>query len=416
MGLPLLILQISVILVVCRIAGAAFRVVGQPQVVGEMVAGIVLGPSVFGRFAPGLSSMLFPVASFTHLNDLSQIGLVLFMFLIGLSINAHELREFGHAAVLISHVSIVAPFSMAAALSLFLYPHLSDAGVPFSDFSLFMGAAMSITAFPVLARILSQRDLLHTRLGTLAIACAAVDDVTGWCMLAGIVVLIRANHTGTPFWLTLTGSAAFTLIMMFGARKLLRRLETYYLKRGLTDNLLTLIIVFALACALITEALGMHLLFGAFLAGGVMPRNPDLIRDLQGKFESVTVLLLLPLYFAVTGLRTSFSLIHGFAMWGYCAVTVVVGIVGKLGGSMLAARVARMSWRESAALGILMNTRGLMELVILNIGLDIGVISPALFSMMVVMALVTTLMTTPLLNWVYPRPALALIPIRSGDI
>jgi Kef-type K+ transport system membrane component KefB len=304
---------------------------------------------------------------------------------------------------------------MAAALSLFLYPHLSDASVPFVDFALFMGAAMSITAFPVLARILSQRDLLRTRLGTLAIACAAVDDVTGWCMLAGIVVLIRSTHAGTPFWLTLAGSVTFTLVMVFGVRKLLRRLEAHYVRHGLTENLLTIVIVFVLASALTTEALGMHLLFGAFLAGGVMPRNQAFIRDLQGKFESVTVLLLLPLYFAVTGLRTSFGLVHGAEMWSYCIITIAVGIVGKLGGSMVAARGARMSWRESAALGILMNTRGLMELVILNIGLDIGVISPALFSMMVVMALVTTLMTTPLLNWVYPvnEPSTASIRIDS---
>ncbi|MGD0616550.1 MAG: cation:proton antiporter [Bryobacteraceae bacterium] len=398
-----LILQIGVVLLAARIVGALFRRIHQPRVVGEMAAGIMLGPSLLGWLAPRASTIVFPPASLTYLSGLSQIGVVLFMFLVGLSINPAELRKQGRAAVLVSHVSIVLPFGLAFIMALFLYPEFSGNGVKFTSFALFMGSAMSITAFPVLARILAERALLGTRMGTLAIACAAVDDVTGWCVLAFIVALIRASRSPIPVWVTLAGAAAFVLAMVFGVRRLCTRFETTYLDTAtLTDGSVSTIILFVLASALITEALGIHLLFGAFLAGSVLPRNQAFVRELQSRFESVTVLLLLPLFFAVTGLRTSVGAIRGAGMWGYCAAIVVVAIAGKLGGSLLAARAAGIAWRDSAALGILMNTRGLMELVILNIGLDLGIISPAMFSMMVLMALITTFMTTPLLHLVYP--------------
>jgi Kef-type K+ transport system membrane component KefB len=292
---------------------------------------------------------------------------------------------------------------MAAFLAVFLYPRLSDDSVTFIQFALFMGSAMSITAFPVLARILKEQNLIHSKIGTLAIACAAVDDVTGWCILAYIVVLIRAGHGAVPVWLTVAGSAAFVLIMMFGARRLLNRFAKKFHDRGeLTDDVVAIMILLMMASALTTEWLGIHLLFGSFLMGAIMPKDPQFVRSLMNKFESVTVVLLLPLFFAFTGLRTSVRLVQGAEMWFYCFVIIAVAIAGKLGGSMAAARFAGMPWRSAAAVGLLMNTRGLMELVILNIGLDIKVISPALFSMMVLMALVTTFMTTPLLEWVYP--------------
>jgi Kef-type K+ transport system membrane component KefB len=404
-----LILQIGIILLVARVTGRIFRAIHQPQVVGEMAAGFVLGPSLFGWLAPRAFATLFPPASLGNLNNLSQIGLVLFMFLVGLSVHPKELRKYGRAAVLAGNASILAPFGMAVALSWYLYPRVSDPSVGFLHFALFMGAAMSITAFPVLARILTQRGMLGTPLGTLCIACAAVGDIVGWCMLAVIVVLVRSAHAIDPLWVTLGGSLVFVLAMVFGFRRLLRRFETHYRERGgLTEDSISLIILFVLACGLITEALGIHLLFGAFLAGSIMPKHGAFVRELQQKFESVTVVLLLPLYFAFTGLRTSIGLVKGVEMWGYCAAIIAVAIVGKLGGAMIAARVAGMPWRDSAQLGILMNTRGLMELIILNIGLDIGVISPAMFSMMVLMALVTTFMTTPLLLFVEavsPSPA-----------
>ena len=398
-----LVLQIAVILVAARIVGFLFQKINQPQVMGEMVAGILLGPSLLGWLAPGVSAALFPPASLSYLNALSQVGLVVFMFVVGLALNPSELHGYGHAAVLTSHVSIVAPFCLGGLTALYLYPRLSDDGVTFTGFALFMGAAMSITAFPVLARILSERGLVRSRMGTLAIACAAVDDVTGWCILAYIVVLVRVTHAARPAWVTIAGSIAYVLIMLFVVRRILPAFERAFRKRDrLTDNLVATIVVLVLASALATEWLGIHLLFGAFLMGAIMPKTPEFTRYLLHKFESVTVVLLLPLFFAYTGLRTRIGVGGGRAIWFYSAIVIVVAITGKLGGSMFAARLAGMPWREAASLAILMNTRGLMELVILNIGLDIGVISPAMFSIMVLMALVTTFMTTPLLEWVYP--------------
>ena len=398
-----LVLQIAVILAVCRGVGSIFRKIGQPRVVGEMFAGILLGPSLLGWMAPGISAYLFPASSLGFLNALSQIGVVVFMFLVGLGINPKELKKHGHAAVLTSHVSITAPFVLAAFLSLYLYPKLSDDSVAFTSFALFMGAAMSITAFPVLARILAERDLLGSRLGTVAIACAAVDDVTGWCILAYIVVLIRSAHNPTPFWVTVGGIVAFALIMIYGVRRMLHRYVTIYRERGqLSENLMALMLLLVLASALCTEWLGIHLLFGSFLMGAIMPKEQKFVRYILDRFETITVTLLLPLFFAFTGLRTNIGLVKGQEMWIYCGLIILVATVGKLGGSMLASWLSGMPVREAAGLGTLMNTRGLMELVILNIGLDIKVISPALFSMMVLMALVTTFMTAPLLGWLYP--------------
>src|SRR2546430_11621461 len=242
-----LVLQIAVILAVCRLVGTLFQKIHQPRVVGEMFAGIMLGPSLLGWVAPQISAYLFPPSSLGFLNALSQVGEVIFMFLVGLCINPKELKEQGHAAVLTSHVSITAPFVLASFLSIYLYPKLSDDSVAFTSFALFMGAAMSITAFPVLARILSERDLLGSRLGTIAIACAAVDDVTGWCILAYIVLLIRSAHTSNPIWLTVGGLIGFALLMIYGVRRLLRRFETIYQQRGsLSENVLALMLLFVL--------------------------------------------------------------------------------------------------------------------------------------------------------------------------
>jgi len=399
-----LVLQIAVILAVCRVVGTLFQKIHQPRVVGEMFAGIMLGPSLLGWVAPQISAYLFPPSSLGFLNALSQVGVVIFMFLVGLGINPKELKEQGHAAVLTSHVSITAPFVLASFLSIYLYPKLSDDSVAFTSFALFMGAAMSITAFPVLARILTERDMLQSRLGTVAIACAAVDDVTGWCILAYIVLLIRSAHTATPIWLTVGGLIAFALIMIYGVQRMLRRFETIYRERGaVSENVMAGMLLLVLASALCTEWLGLHLLFGAFLMGAIMPKEPKFVRYVLDRFETITVTLLLPLFFAFTGLRTNIGLVKGQEMWMYCALIILVATAGKLGGSMLASWIAGMPLREAAGLGTLMNTRGLMELVILNIGLDIKVISPALFSMMVIMALFTTFMTSPVLELICPE-------------
>lgn len=409
-----LVLQIAVILVVCRIVGSLFRLFHQPRVVGEMFAGILLGPSLLGWLAPHLSAYLFPSSSLGYLNALSQVGVMIFMFLVGMGINPKELKSQGHAAVLTSHVSITAPFVLAAFLSLYLYPRLSDDSVTFSNFALFMGAAMSITAFPVLARILAERNALGSLLGTVAIACAAVDDITGWCILAYIVALIRATKSPTPIWMTLSGIILFAVIMIYGVRRLLQRFETVYRKQGaLSENLMAFMLLLVFSSALCTEALGVHLLFGAFLVGAIMPKEHHFVRYVLDRFETITVTMLLPLFFAFTGLRTNIGLLKGQEMWVYCGLIILVATVGKLGGSMLASWLSGMELREAAGLGTLMNTRGLMELVILNIGLDVKVISPALFSMMVVMALVTTFMTTPLLEVICPIRTIAKEPAAA---
>jgi Kef-type K+ transport system membrane component KefB len=402
-NLLLLLVQIAVVLVAARLVGLLFRRIHQPQVVGEMVAGILLGPSLLGWALPEISARLFPVASLGFLNSISQVGLLIFMFLVGLELDPRLLRGKSHTAVVTSHASIVAPFFLGALLSLLLYPRLSDDSVTFTGFALFMGAAMSVTAFPVLARILTERGLTKTRVGTVAIACAAVDDVTAWCILAGVVAVVRSSSGALPLWVTLGGSAAFVAVMIGLVRPVLARAEGAFHRRGkLSQDLLGVLLLLGLASAWVTEYLGIHALFGAFLAGAIMPKGERFVHALTEKLEDLTVVLLLPLFFAFTGLRTSFGLVEGAEMWGYAALIILVAVAGKWGGSTLAARFTGMTWRESGAVGVLMNTRGLMELVILNIGLDIGVISPALFAMMVLMALVTTFMTSPLLEWIYP--------------
>jgi Kef-type K+ transport system membrane component KefB len=266
-----------------------------------------------------------------------------------------------------------------------------------------MGAAMSITAFPVLARILTERNILQSRLGTVAIACAAVDDVTGWCILAYIVLLLRAANTGNAIWLTLGGLIAFVLAMIYAVRPLLRRFESLYRESGhLSENAIALMLLLALSAALCTEWLGLHLLFGSFLMGAIMPKEQKFVRYVVDRFEPIIITLLLPLFFAFTGLRTNIGLVRGREMWMYCGLIILVATLGKLGGSTLASSWTGMPIREAAGLGTLMNTRGLMELVILNIGFEIKVISPALFSMMVLMALATTFMTSPVLHLICP--------------
>ena len=402
--LPLLLIQIIVILVAARLMGAFVRRLGQPQVVGEMIAGIALGPSVLGAQAPHLAALLFPAGSLGFLNTLSQIGLVVFMFLVGLELDPKIVRERGRSALVISHASIVAPFLLGATLAIVLYPTLAGSRVTFTGFALFMGAAMSVTAFPVLARILMERRLTRTPIGALAIACAAIGDVTAWCILAAVVVIVWATGsgvaTGVPLWVTLGGSAVYVAFMLTGGRRALRILETRYAARGrVTQDMIAVLMLATLASAWITERLGVHALFGAFLVGAVSPKSEGFVHALLERFEDMMVVLLLPLFFAFTGLRTEITLIDGAGGWLVCALVTAVAVAGKVGGSAIAARVTAMPWRDAAVIGILLNTRGLMELVILNVGLDIGVISRELFAMMVLMALATTFMTTPLVTW-----------------
>ncbi len=401
--LLLLLLQIVIIILVSRLIGLGLRRIQQPQVVGDMLAGIVLGPSLLGWLAPNVSHHLFPPESLSHLNTLAQVGLVLFMFLVGLEFDTKLLRGRGHAAIITSHVSIIAPFLLGTVLAYFLYPQLSDSSVGFVGFALFFSASMSVTAFPVLARILQERKLIKTRVGAVTIACAAVDDITAWAILAMVIALVRSSALKIPLWVTFAGSIVFILVMIFLVRPALRNIERLYTKRGhFSQDLVAIILVVVLAAAMTTEFIGIHALFGAFFTGAIMPKDRAFVHELNGKLEYITVILLLPIFFANAGLHTSIGLISGKEMWFFLVLILLAAVGGKFGGSTIAARITGLSWRESAGLGILMNTRGLMELVILTIGLELGVISPALFAMMIIMALLTTFMTTPTLHWLYP--------------
>jgi Kef-type K+ transport system membrane component KefB len=408
-GSFLLMFQIILILAATRIAGTAFRRIGQPQVIGEMVAGVMLGPSVAGWFSPAVSEAVFPASSLGQLEVLSQLGLVVFMFLVGVSLDTDSLREHCHVAILTSHVSIVMPLVLGTALASLLYPSFAGGGVGFPAFALFMGTAMSITAFPVLARILSERNLLRSGAGTLAIACAAVDDVTGWCILAYITVLIRTSRSVVPMSLTILGSLMFAALMVFAVRRFLSRFEDLFEPAEAADRILVPIVLFLLVSSLTTEFLGVHPLFGSFLAGAVMPKSHRTRAYLQGRLEPFCLAVLMPLFFAFTGLRTNLGLLRDSAMWKVFGLIVTVAVAGKLGGATIAARLAGFGWRDSAAVGSLLNTRGLMELVILNIGLEVGILTPALYTLMVMMAILTTFMTAPLLHWLRPP---SLVPVR----
>jgi Kef-type K+ transport system membrane component KefB len=396
--LKLLFLQLALILVAAKLAAAACRLMGQPAVIGEMAAGILLGPSLLGRVAPGAMNNLFPSASLDSLHTFSQVGLVLFMFLVGLEVPTSAIRGFGKSVVFTSVASVAAPFLCGGAMAWELYPHLGAGASPL-PFTLFLGAAMSITAFPVLARILKDRKLINTRVGIFAISCAAVDDVTAWCLLAIITVIAGPGASNFPLPLKFTALGLYVLAMLFLIRPALRRRPPSAPQGLMWFGLATILL---LSSVWVAEALAVHALFGAFLAGIVMPKGGKLELALRNRIESLTVALLLPVFFAYSGLRTNVGLLNGVEDWLLCSLILFVAVASKLLVSATCVRASGMPWRESLAVGVLVNTRGLVELVILNIGLDLRIISPTLFSMMVIMALATTLMTTPLLDRILP--------------
>jgi Kef-type K+ transport system membrane component KefB len=389
-----LLLEILVVCAAARILGFGFEKLRQPRVVGEMFAGVLLGPSLLGWLAPSVFASLFPLGGLAPLYLLSQIGILLFMFQLGVGLDLQELHRLRRSVVLMSNVSVLVPLVAGSTLALYLYPRLSNAKVPLPVFALFMGTAMSITAFPVLARILEERKLLQSPLGVVALSCAAVDDITAWCLLAGLMAWLRASTETSP-WLFLGGLGAYLVVMIWVIRPLLARSSA--LKADLSGGTLAFALLFLFLSAWITERIGIHALFGAFFAGVILPRSENFSRSLAGKLGTITRVVLLPLFFAFTGLRTSVRFLSGGTFWFYCALIILVAVVGKLLGCAVAGRVSGMSWGDALSVGVLMNTRGLVELVILNVGFDLGVISPTLFSMMVVMALVTTCMTTPIL-------------------
>ena len=400
LGEPLarLLLQLIVIIALARLFGALFRRLHQPAVVGEIVAGIVLGPSVFGASAPRFSGFLFEPSSLTTLKLLAEIGVVLFLFVVGLELDLTHLRKMAHAAVVVSQASILVPYALGVLLSLLLYRELAPPGVGLLAFALFFGIAMSITAFPVLARILSERRLAGTPLGNTAITCAAVNDVTAWMILAVVVAAVGNGGFG-PAAATIAWTLAFSVVMIWLVRPMLARLFARgngSAPPGKTE--MTGALVFLLASALATEWIGIHALFGAFLAGAVIPRDSGLREALILRLEEMTSVLLLPLFFAFTGLRTDIGLLGDARGWLLCGVIVLVATAGKLGGTLFAARLTGLGWVDSFALGALMNTRGLMELIALNLGYELGILSSRAFAMLVLMALATTLATAPLLS------------------
>jgi len=399
----LVLVEVLIVIALSRLVGLGFRWIKQPQVIGEIVAGIMLGPSLFGLVAPDLAAAVFPAEAVPFLNVLSEIGLIFFMFLIGLELNPKYLKNNLNTAILTSHVSILVPFSLGSLLALLLYPIISNNSVSFTAFALFLGAAMSITAFPVLARIITEHNLQNTKLGTLALTCAAVDDVTAWCLLAVAIAVTRTNSMigALP---TIFEALIYIIFMLTVVRWFLQRLSKHYNRTGrLTQLVLAGIYMGVVASALITEWIGIHLIFGAFLLGAAMPKNAGLTRELAEKTEDFVLIFLLPIFFAYSGLRTQIGLLNSPELWLLCAAVLGVAIIGKYVGTYAAARVCGISNREASALGWMMNTRGLTELIVLNIGLSLGVISPILFTMLVIMALVTTFMTSPLLEWTYPK-------------
>ena len=396
-SLSVLLLQMVVIIVAARLAARLFRKIGQPPVMGEIVAGIVLGPSVLGLLSPATLTFLFPASSMETLRLLAQIGVALFMFVVGMELDVQHLRRKAHAAIMVSHASIIVPFFLGAALALLLYPSLAPAKTSFTAFALFMGIAMSITAFPVLARILEDRGMSRTTLGSLALTCAAIDDVTAWCILALVIAVAQSGGVAASL-LTIMFVLVFIGVMLLAIKPQLARLLAAGPNRPEPGRgRVAGILAFVLACALLTEAIGIHALFGAFMAGVVMPSTAGLRQLLKERLETFSSAALLPIFFAFTGLRMQINLLNDWHSWALCAVIIFVAIAGKLGASMLMARWTGMNWRDSFSLGALMNTRGLVELIVLNIGYDLGILSARAFAMLVLMALVTTFMTGPLL-------------------
>jgi Kef-type K+ transport system membrane component KefB len=377
---------------------------------------VLLGPSLLGWVAPDTSGFLFPISSMPILQLLSQIGVLLFMFVVGLELEPAYLRGKAPAAIAVSHFSIIIPFTLGVALSLALYAPYAPPGVPFHAFALFCGIALSITAFPVLARILEARSLTHTPLGTTAIACAAVDDATAWSILAFVVAITTAGGALETLLAIVGLSVVFVLMMIVVGRPLLRRvLSPDTMGDSLNEGRMAIVLTALLWSALVTEIIGIHALFGAFIAGAIMPVGGTFRDALRARLESITSVLLLPLFFVYTGLRTQVGLLDNVSSWAICLAIIAVATIGKLGGTVLAARWTGLPWRDSVALGALMNTRGLMELIALNVGYDLGILTPEIFAMMVLMALVTTAMTGPLLslslNWGGSRT-----PARAGPM
>jgi Kef-type K+ transport system membrane component KefB len=415
--LSILLVQIITIILVARFFGWVCKKIGQPSVVGEIIAGILLGPSLLGMFYPEFSGILFPKESLGNLQFLSQIGLILFMFVIGMELDLKALRNKAHDAVVISHASIIIPFALGMGLAFYIYKSFAPAGIDFTSFGLFLGISMSITAFPVLARIVQERNIHKTKLGTIVITCAAADDVTAWCILAAVIAIVKAGSFASSLYV-IGLALLYVLLMLKDVRPFLKRVaDINRTKESLNKPIVAIFFLTLLISAYVSELIGIHALFGAFMAGAIMPENAKFRTIFIEKVEDVSVILLLPLFFVFTGLRTQIGLINDIHLWKITGVIIIVAVAGKFLGSALAAKFVGHNWKDSLSIGALMNTRGLMELVVLNIGYDLGVLSTEIFTMMVIMALLTTFMTGPaldLINYIF-KTKTHFVPETIGD-
>ena len=396
--LAILLAQIITIIIVARILGWICSKIGQPTVIGEIIAGIVLGPSLVGMYFPEFSNALFPVQSLGNLQFLSQIGLILFMFMVGMELDLKALKNRAHEAVVISHASIIVPFALGMGLAYFIYETFALAGTQFLSFGLFIGIAMSITAFPVLARIVQERGIHKTHLGAIVITCAATDDITAWSLLAAVIAIVKAGSFVSSLY-TIAIAVGYVFLMIKVVRPFLKRVGDLYPSReNMSKQVVAIFFLTLIFSAYATELIGIHALFGAFMAGTIMPDSKKFRNMFIEKVEDVALVLLLPLFFVFTGLRTEIGLLNEPYLWKVTGLIILVAVAGKFLGSALAAKFVGQNWRDSLTIGALMNTRGLVELVVLNIGYDLGILSPQVFSMMVIMALVTTVMTGPALD------------------
>ncbi len=386
---------LAVVILVTRVVGISLQRFRQPMVIGEVLGGILLGPSFLGKVAPNLSEWILPTSNAPFFNVIAQMGIILYMFLVGLEMDISEIKKSSRAAIVISQTSILIPFFFGIALSFWIFESMAPPGIQFLHFSLFIGIAMSITAFPVLARILSDLKIQKTSLGVLALTAAAVGDVTAWCLLAAVTGLVGASSTSAVT--TLIFSVAYVAFLFLVLRPFLQKLTNLLdRKPDISENHLAFIFFLLLASAVFTEAIGIHAIFGAFLLGVVTSSKSRIAEVLVGRFQDMVRVLFLPAFFAYTGMRTEIGLIHTAHDWFVCGSILCLAILGKFVGTMTGARFMKLDWKNSTGIGILMNTRGMVELIVLNVGLDLKILSPSLFTMFVIMALITTFITGPL--------------------
>jgi Kef-type K+ transport system membrane component KefB len=398
-------LQLAVILLFCRLVGAVAARFGQPQVVSEMIAGVLLGPSLFGLVFPHAQTWLFPWDTSQHLRDTqsylfpaSQLGLALYMFVVGMEFRVDIVRKRLHSSIAVSIAGMLTPFVLGAGLAWILFhkTQLFPQKTSLSEAMLFLGASMCITAFPMLARIIHFKKLAGTTMGTVALGAGAIDDATAWCLLA--VVLASFDRNWSHALANIGGGAAYLVCALLVVRPVLARMKTWLVKEGaLTEAGLVIGLALMALGAWFTDLIGLHAVFGAFVMGAAMPRGV-VTRDLIGRIQPLTVALLLPLFFTYSGLNTKITLLNSWFLWAMCGAVLVAAVIGKGIACWLAARATGISNREALGIGTLMNARGLMELIIINIGLQRGVISHGLFATLVIMAVVTTVMASPIFD------------------